>query len=163
MSSLSPEDRGNFWIMSRDNILHSFAGIVTGVIVNEFGQMIYDTLGITNRNVMIVGQIVICSLFISFLHTRVNARFAWEWQNITPGIFFTAFFFGVQYLFFSSFEEVYGIIPRGRIARHERITLLERYHSSVVDPSVRSSLQEERLHSPPPRDSYRSEKGKTYA
>jgi uncharacterized protein YacL len=95
--------------MSTRNITFSIVGIITGLLINHLGNWIYSRLRITNRAVKILGQIVLCSVFLAYIQTEVNRNFALEWQNVTPGIFFTAFFFGVQYVSFTEIEDMYGI------------------------------------------------------
>jgi len=103
----TPSD--TFLVMTGKNISHSFAGLIAGIIVNRLGVAVYERLGITDKNVRIAGQIVLCSVLLAYIHTRVNNQMGWEWQNVTPGIFFISFFFGVQYLSFTSIQEVYGV------------------------------------------------------
>jgi hypothetical protein len=95
--------------MTRDNITHSFAGLIAGIAINKIGVGIYDAVGIVDKNVKIIGQIILCSILLAFIHTKINNKTGWEWQNVTPGLFFISFFFGVQYLSFTSIQEVYGI------------------------------------------------------
>ena len=109
MTSIDYTPSDPFIAMTTKNISHSFAGIVAGIIINQIGDKIYEKLQITNKNVKITGQVILCSIFLSFIHTKLNNRLGWEWQNVTPGLFFTAFFFGVQYVSFVSIQEVYGI------------------------------------------------------
>jgi hypothetical protein len=99
----------SFVQMSGLNISNSFAGLVSGILINQIGSKLYDSLNITDKNVKIIGQIVLCSIFLAFIHTKISNKFGWEWQSITPGLFFIAFFFGVQYLSFTSIQEVYGV------------------------------------------------------
>ena len=98
-----------FLKMTEQNITHAFGGILTGIIINQLGSQVYDRLQITDKNIKIIGQIILCSIFLAFVHTKVNNRYGWEWQNVTPGLFFTAFFFGIQYVSFTAIQDVYGI------------------------------------------------------
>lgn len=101
----------DFISLSAKNIYYTVLGILSGLFVNQLGVRLYDTLGVTNQNSRVVIQIVLCCIIFAFIQTRVDRDFAIEWQNVTPGIFFTTFFFGVQYLSFTIEEGLYGIRP----------------------------------------------------
>lgn len=108
--SIDYTPREGFLEMSVRNIAYSFFGLLMGIVINQLGKHIYQRLNITSLNVKIVGQIVLCSIAVAFFHTKINSQIAWEWQNDTPGMFFTAFLFGVQYISFTSIQEVYGTL-----------------------------------------------------
>jgi hypothetical protein len=107
MTDYTPSDP--FLPMATKNVAYSLAGVLAGVVVNQIGKRIYTSLNITDRHVKILGQIILCAFFIAYIHTQVDNKFGWDFQNVTPGLFFTAFFFGVQYVSFTAIQDIYGI------------------------------------------------------
>jgi hypothetical protein len=88
--------------MTAMNFSWGVIGVIIGLIVNQLYIKIFKILNITNKLYNIIIQIFICSLVLSYIHVQTNNYFGWSWQNITPGIFFGSFFFGVQYNIFNN-------------------------------------------------------------
>jgi hypothetical protein len=92
------------------NLQYGLYGLLLGLAVNHLGKNIYRLLRIENRkNLEIIGQGFLCALFLALLKTYTNQETIDTIQSQIPGIMFIAFFFGVQYLSFSTIQEVYGI------------------------------------------------------
>ena len=53
-------------------------------------------------------QLFFCSILLGTIHILYN-YFGWTWQNITPGLFFISFFFGVQFNILNNIEATYKL------------------------------------------------------
>ena len=93
----------NFIHMSIKNFIWSIAGLCLGVIINNIVVFLRNKLKIKYLFIQNILQLILCSLFLAAIHNQYN-YFGWTWQNITPGLFFISFFFGVQFKIFINIQ-----------------------------------------------------------
>ncbi len=96
----------SFMSMSCRNFIYGLIGIIFGLVINSISQKINKKLKIENKNLKIIMQLFICSISLGYVHTILIPQFGWSWQNLTEGLFFISFFFGVQYSVFSDIQEL---------------------------------------------------------
>lgn len=87
------------------NFIWGAIGIVLGILTNNFTIHIFNSINLDTKFLQNVIQLFIGAAVLSILHVFVNSYFGWTWQNITPGLFFVSFFFGVQYKLFSNLSD----------------------------------------------------------
>lgn len=92
--------------MILDNFTWSIFGIIIGLVVNNISVKMFEHFKIKNKLMQNLLQILLCSVVLANIHININNYFGWSWQNITPGLFFTSFFFGVQYRLFANLNEL---------------------------------------------------------
>ena len=97
----------SFTSMTTRNFVWGLIGIVFGLVINNLSKHFVDFFKIESKNIKILIQLLFCSIALSYVHTHINNEFGWTWQNVTPGLFFVSFFFGVQYLAFTTIQDVY--------------------------------------------------------
>lgn len=95
--------------MSTKNFLWAVAGTILGIITNNVGIYISKMLGITDHNMLILIQLILCSIVLAVVHVKINNEFGWTWQNVTPGLFFVSFYFGTQFLSYSLIQSKYAL------------------------------------------------------
>lgn len=83
------------------NFIWGILGIISGLFINNLGEIIYSHMSIKQKYNKLLLQLVICCIVLAYIHTYVSNEFGWTWQNTTPGLFYTAFFFGCQFLEFN--------------------------------------------------------------
>lgn len=93
----------------KTNIVYSVLGLSLGLAVNYSGKVIYDRLQITDRRVKVAGQMFFCALFLAVIRVYMPQEISQTILSETAGIMFIAFFFGVQYISFTSIQQIYGI------------------------------------------------------
>ena len=96
----------NFYSMIAKNFIWGLFGIVLGIIVNNIIGFMSNKLKIKTLLIQNVLQLVLCSFVLALIHAQFN-YFGWTWQNITPGLFFVSFFFGVQFNIFTNIQSTY--------------------------------------------------------
>ena len=98
----------SFVVMTAKNFLWGSSGLVLGVIVNDF--VIYFTKKLKIKMIIVqnIIQMFICAVVLALLHQYHN-YFGWSLQNVTEGLFFVSFFFGVQYKLFANVQKNYII------------------------------------------------------
>lgn len=102
-----PDD--DFIKMTLDNFTWAVLGIFIGVIINNLVVKLFLCLKIKNKLVQNFLHLMMCSIVLAYIHININNYFGWSWQNLTPGLFFISFFFGVQYkLFYNLNDLVYN-------------------------------------------------------
>lgn len=87
-------------------ILYGVIGIILGTISNNLVVLLSNKLNIRYLLIQNILQLVLCSLILSAIHIQLN-YFGWSWQNITPGLFFVSFFFGVQFKMITNIQNSY--------------------------------------------------------
>lgn len=98
----------SFINMTFTNYVYSILGIFFGILINDLS--IKTDKSTTNNNVSkVLIQIGYISVLLSILHYYLPV-FGWSWQNITPGILFTSFLFGTQYVLFDTEKSVLEMI-----------------------------------------------------
>lgn len=93
----------NFIYMSAKNFTWGIAGLVLGVIVNDIVVFLNNKLKIKYLFIQNLLHIILCSVLLAAIHSQYN-YFGWTWQNLTPGLFFISFFFGVQFKIFTNIQ-----------------------------------------------------------
>jgi len=96
-----------FHIMTTKNIIWGISGLVLGIIVNDTVIYISNKCKIKSLFIQNIIQISICALLLAFLHTYY--LYGWDWQHLTPELFFVSFFFGVQYKIINNIQNTYII------------------------------------------------------
>ena len=96
-----------FYIMTSKNIIWGVAGLIIGLIINDFVIYISNKLKIKSLFIQNLLQITICAVVIAFFHTYY--LFGWDWQHVMPELFFISFFFGVQYKMLNNIQNTYVI------------------------------------------------------
>ena len=81
-------------------------GLIFGILINNIIVALSNTLKIKYLIVQNIMQLFLCSLTLATLHNYYH-YFGWSWQNITPGLFFVSFFFGVQFNIFTNIQSTY--------------------------------------------------------
>ena len=96
-----------FHIMTTKNIIWGISGLVLGIIVNDTVIYISNKCKIKSLFIQNIIQISICALLLAFLNTYY--LYGWDWQHLTPELFFVSFFFGVQYKIINNIQNTYII------------------------------------------------------
>lgn len=96
-----------FHIMTSKNIIWGISGLVLGIIVNDSVIYISNKLKIKYLFIQNIIQITLCAIIVSLLH--IYYLYGWDWQHITPELFFVSFFFGVQYKILNNIQHTYVI------------------------------------------------------
>ena len=110
MSSINIyEPVDNFPMMMAKNFTWGLIGIILGILVNNFIVYLISVLKIDYLIIQNLIQLFICSFILAIIHYFFN-YFGWTWQNITPGLFFVLFFFGIQYNIFTNIQSTYIMI-----------------------------------------------------
>jgi hypothetical protein len=104
MPSYNKKDR--FHRLLIKNIIWSVIGIILGVINNNTVVIICNIFNIKILFIQNSLQLFLCSLVLTTIQYSFK-YFGWTWQNITPGLFFIAFFFGIQYHIFTNIQNKY--------------------------------------------------------
>jgi hypothetical protein len=93
--------------MIYQNFMWGLLGIGLGIIVNLILQSVVNTITKKYKNeIKLVFQLAICSIVLAIIHVKINNKFGWTWQNITPGLFFVSYFFGAQFSTFSNIQSI---------------------------------------------------------
>ena len=95
-----------FYNMVINNFIWGFLGIILGIIINNSTIVIYTTYDIKSLLLRNIIQLFLCSLILALINTNYN-YFGWTWQNVTPGLFFVSFFFGIQFNIFTNIQNTY--------------------------------------------------------
>lgn len=74
-------------------MLASFIGIAAGLLVNKVNHQAAN--GINPRAVRLLVKLAAVAIGVALME-QVAPRFAQEWQATTPGLFFVAYYFGMQ-------------------------------------------------------------------
>lgn len=98
----------SFISMASNNFIYGIIGIIFGLIINAISQKINNQFEIKNTNLKIIIQLFICSISLGYVHAKLLPEFGWSWQNLTEGLFFVSFFFGVQYYAFTDIQKRYS-------------------------------------------------------
>jgi hypothetical protein len=104
MTSYKPTE--SFHILLTKNIVWSVLGIILGIINNNIIVLLCNIFNIQILFVQNSLQLFACSLILTTIQYCFN-YFGWSWQNITPGLFFISFFFGIQYHIFTNIQNTY--------------------------------------------------------
>jgi hypothetical protein len=104
--SLKYTPSSSFFPMVGECLLWGSIGLVLGVLNNNMIVVISNKLNINSLLVQNTLQLVFCSILLSAIHVNYN-YFGWSWQNITPGLFFVSFFFGVQFKMITNIQNSY--------------------------------------------------------
>jgi hypothetical protein len=96
----------NFYIILTKNFIWGALGILFGITINNSVVFISTLFEIKILLLQILIQLILCSFILALINTLFN-YFAWTWQNITPGLFFVSFFFGVQFTMFKHIQNTY--------------------------------------------------------
>jgi hypothetical protein len=98
----------NFYSMLTKNFVWGALGILFGFIINNIIVFISTLFKIKILLLQNIIHLVLCSFILAGINTLFN-YFGWSWQNITPGLFFVSFFFGVQFNIFTNIQNEYII------------------------------------------------------
>lgn len=97
----------SFSLMMSQNFMWGLIGIVLGVLINIILESgVLQLTGKYQLEVRLLLQLAICSIVLAFVHVKINNKFGWTWQNVTPGLFFVSYFFGTQFATFSNIQEI---------------------------------------------------------
>ena len=96
----------DFYKMLAKNFIWGIFGITLGIIINNIVGVISNKLKIKTLLIQNVLHLILCSFVLAQIHTQFN-YFGWTWQNVTPGLFFVSFFFGVQFNIFRNIQNTY--------------------------------------------------------
>jgi hypothetical protein len=81
-------------------------GILLGILTNNSVVLLSTLFNIKALLIQNIIQLFLCSFILALTHV-VFSYFAWSWQNITPGLFFVSFFFGVQFNILTNIQNRY--------------------------------------------------------
>lgn len=87
------------------NIIWSILGIILGVTTDKVIGGLVHKFNISNDMTKILIHLLACCIILSIIQTTISNYFGWSWQNITPGLFFISFYFGVQYNIFTMIQK----------------------------------------------------------
>lgn len=107
MAKINIGNIDKFHIMIIKNIIWAIIGVVLGIIINDSVIYLANEYNIKNLFIQNIIQLTMCSLVVAFLHTYY--LFGWDWQNLSPDLFFISFFFGVQYKIMNNIQNTYVI------------------------------------------------------
>ena len=96
----------NVYTMFVKNFIWGAFGIILGIIINNSVIFISKVLQIQNLLAQNIIQLSLCSYTLALIHSLYHF-FGWSWQNITPGLFFISFFFGIQIKIFANIQTTY--------------------------------------------------------
>ena len=96
----------NVFRMCMKNASWGAMGLLLGILINNIIVALSNSLKIKYLMVQNVMQLFLCSLALALLHNYYH-YFGWSWQNITPGLFFVSFFFGVQFKLMLNIQSSY--------------------------------------------------------
>ena len=96
----------NLYSMIIKNFVWGICGITLGIIINNSVIVISKKFKIKHLLAQNIIQLALCSYVLALINCLFN-YFGWTWQNITPGLFFVSFFFGVQVKIFSNLQTSY--------------------------------------------------------
>ena len=96
----------SFYSMITKNFVWGGLGLLLGIIVNNSVVFLSTLFKIKILLLQNIIQLIICSFIIALIHTFHN-YFGWTWQNITPGLFFVSFLFGVHSNIFTNIQNKY--------------------------------------------------------
>jgi hypothetical protein len=95
-----------FTRMVGECLLWGTLGLILGVMNNNMIVVITNKLNVESLLLQNTLQLVFCSILLSAIHVNYN-YFGWSWQNLTPGLFFVSFFFGVQFKMITNIQNSY--------------------------------------------------------
>ena len=98
--------RDNIIMMTLKNAGWGTSGLLLGILINNIIVASSNSLKIKYLIVQNITQLFLCSLALATLHNYYH-YFGWSWQNITPGLFFVSFFFGVQFKIMLNIQSSY--------------------------------------------------------
>lgn len=96
--------------LSVKNFVWSVIAIVLGYIVDDMFKRLSNKFKIKKKLLLFFIQLSTCCVLLSIIRLHVSPYFGWSWQNITPGLFFETFFFGVQFYLFDNIKAISNII-----------------------------------------------------
>jgi hypothetical protein len=92
--------------MLSKNFLWGAIGIILGIIINNSVVLLSALLKIKILLLQNIIQLTLCSFILALIQYFFN-YFGWTWQNVTPGLFFVSFFFGIQFNIFTNIQTAY--------------------------------------------------------
>jgi uncharacterized protein YacL len=95
----------NFLQLTSKNIIWAILGIIFGLVINNIVVFLIKKYNINNKYGKVLIHIILCAIILSFIQIYINNYFGWSWQNVTPGLYFVSFFFGVQYNVFNTLSQ----------------------------------------------------------
>ena len=100
------EPHDTILMMTLKNVSWGSVGLFFGILINNINVALSNSLKIKYLIVQNIMQLFLCSLTLATLHNYYH-YFGWSWQNITPGLFFVSFFFGVQFKLMLNIQSSY--------------------------------------------------------
>ena len=91
-----PKDKFHITIIK--NFIWGILGITLGIIMNYSYAFIFTVFGINLVMIQDITRLILSAFVLTIIQFSLN-YFGWTWQNTTPGLFFTWFFFGIQTLY----------------------------------------------------------------
>jgi hypothetical protein len=111
-------------------------GILLGILNNNLVVFVSNKLNISSSTIQNTLQITLCSLLLTIVHFQFN-YFGWSWQNLTPGLFFVSFFFGVQFKMISNIQNDFALEDKVQVTVNK---LLEKNKNLSISESVKMNL-----------------------
>jgi hypothetical protein len=89
-------------------IIYALVGSALGIIIDKIFKSIQDKIR-KKENIILISlvQIIISVIILLFIEVYISKAFAIEWQGTTAGLFFVAFFFGVQTNLYTNIRTVF--------------------------------------------------------
>lgn len=88
-----------------ETVLHLVPAIVIGVTIDKIFRKVQRTYN-WSPLVLVVVQLLAVILVLYSIEKYVSRRYAKEWQDTTPGLFFSFFIFLVQFNFTENLHKV---------------------------------------------------------
>lgn len=85
--------------------IHIVPGIILGLAINAAMVKLKERLKLSPLMAVAI-HITVLILILYIIETKISTRFAFEWQNITPGLFFVSILFGLQTSLFSDLSNL---------------------------------------------------------
>lgn len=86
--------------------LHTVPAIILGIIVDKIVAKLQQLFNIPPI-VAIIIQLLIVIYVLYLIEIYISKQYAFEWQNTTPGLFFSGFFFGTQFNLFTNISTLW--------------------------------------------------------
>ena len=96
----------NFYMTSLKSFTFGSIGLILGIAINNAVVFIANTLKMKTAILQIIMQLIVCSTVLAGIHHFYN-YFGHSWQNVTEGLFFISFLFGVQFNLYTNVQNAY--------------------------------------------------------
>lgn len=86
-------------------LMHAIPGLILGISIEYFTEYLQKHYKLKPLVAFIV-QLILSILVLFVIETYISIEYAQQWQNITPGLIFIAFYFSTQPSLYSNTEKI---------------------------------------------------------